>query len=286
MDKQGVSIVLGSYNRRPFLKETIKSIRKEMELSEFPMEIIVVDGGSTDGSVRWLTRQKDIISIIQHNRGTWRGKKIVRQSWGYFMNLGFKSAKYKYICMVSDDCLIVPGAVVNGYNQFEKVLADGENIGALAFYWRNWPEEKYYQVLKPFNEYIVNHGMYLSDALRNVNYINEDDYMFYYADVDLCLRLIKKRYIIISASNSFIEHYSHANVLVRHTNGKLIDNDLKNFKFKWDSDYDFRNISCVEKQENNVDILSTFRRLHFFDLQKKGKILFLFIKKITKGKDG
>jgi glycosyltransferase involved in cell wall biosynthesis len=62
-----VSIVLGSYNRLPFLKLTIESIRREMENSAH--EIIVVDGGSTDGSMEWLIQQKDVLTIIQNNRG-------------------------------------------------------------------------------------------------------------------------------------------------------------------------------------------------------------------------
>ena len=50
-----VSVVLGTYNRLPFLKSTIASVRSSQ--IDVPYEIIVVDGGSTDGTIDWLTEQ-------------------------------------------------------------------------------------------------------------------------------------------------------------------------------------------------------------------------------------
>ena len=91
-----ISVVLGSYNRLNFLQLAIQSVRAQVD-SQL-REIIVVDGGSSDGSMEWLLEQKDIITIVQHNRGEWLGKKITRRSWGYFMNLAFKCASAKYVC--------------------------------------------------------------------------------------------------------------------------------------------------------------------------------------------
>ena len=62
-----VSVVIGSYNRSRYLRATLDTVRRELE--DVAHEIIVVDGGSTDGSLRWLLRQKDLITIVQHNRG-------------------------------------------------------------------------------------------------------------------------------------------------------------------------------------------------------------------------
>lgn len=110
-----VSVVMGTYNRYEFLRRTIDTVREE--LKNLTHEIIVVDGGSNDETTPWLLEQKDVISIIQHNRGDWLGKPVERKSWGYFMNLGFKAGSAKYVCMVSDDCLIIPGAILNGIKQ-------------------------------------------------------------------------------------------------------------------------------------------------------------------------
>lgn len=239
-----VSVVLGSYNRLDLLKLTIDSVRQE--LGAISHEIIVVDGGSSDGSDRWLVRQKDVITIVQHNRGVWNNKPIVRRSWGYFMNLAFKCAQGKYICMISDDCLIVPGAIRNGCELFEQRISKGDKVGAVAFYWRDWPTQEKYRVgLTLGNNMFVNHGLYLREALAEVNYIDEDTFGFYCADGDLVLKMIRKGYACIDSPTSFIEHFAHTNTAIRSSNLKNFESDWKKYLDKW------KGIYYVE-QENNV----------------------------------
>ena len=277
MNQTGVSIVLGSYNRLKFLKLTIDSLRFEINNCSFPCEIIVVDGGSTDGTVAWLTRQKDVISIIQHNRGEWKGKKIKRRSWGYFMNLGFKVAQGKYVCMVSDDCLMLPGALANGYSQFESLRKSGKNIGAIAFFWRNWPDANYYWIGKLFEMPFVNHGLYLNEAMQKVNYIDEDNYRFYYADGDFSLRIIQAGYQIVAAENSYIEHYNYANLKLRSENANSSFSDLEFFKSRWkhESFYDEKQFDLnidpekisissisIELERNNRLVMLRLGKLH------------------------
>ena len=50
-----VSIVTPSYNQAPFLEETLRSVQRQ----DYPrIEHLVIDGGSTDGSVEILRRHR------------------------------------------------------------------------------------------------------------------------------------------------------------------------------------------------------------------------------------
>jgi hypothetical protein len=150
------------------------------------------------------------------------------------MNLGFKLAQGKYVCMLSDDCLVVPGAIRNGVAQCDEALRSGRKIGALAFFWRNWPEQVDYWVgLTLGGKMFLNHGLYVREALEVIGYADENTYVFYHADGDLCLRLWESGFECIAATQSFIEHYSHAAEDVRAANLAAQEADWDRYLQKW-----------------------------------------------------
>jgi GT2 family glycosyltransferase len=228
-----VSVVLGTYNRLPFLEQAIESIRQNG--ARTPYEIVVVDGGSGDGTIGWLVEQKDVITIVQHNRGEFRGKPISRRSWGYFMNLGFKVTQGQYVLMISDDCLLIPGAIDAGVARFESLERDeGRTVAGVAFYYRNWPLEDEYYVQRTFGgKLMVNHGMYRRDAMERVEWADEERYIFYKCDGDLCLKMWEAGMEIVDCSTAFVEHYEGANVEVRQTNTATLDHDRMAYFERW-----------------------------------------------------
>lgn len=240
-----VSVVLGSYNRRAFLKSTLESVRKNG--MDFPYEIIVVDGGSTDGSLNYLLKQKDVITIVQHNHGTFKGQTVEKRNWGYFMNLAFKAAQGKYVLMISDDCLLVPGSIKNGVGLFEDQLSKGHRVGAVAFYWREWPMHREFMVGLTFGKKFVNHGLYLRSVTQELNGFDEDTYHFYHADSDLCLRMWNAGYEVVECPDAYVEHFSHANMKVRLRNSAYQKEDWAAYEKRWNPVYHDSTGSAITK---------------------------------------
>lgn len=201
-----VSVVMGAYNRLEFLKLALDSIRHEVE--GIPHEIIVVDGGSDDGSLEWLITQKDVLTIVQYNRGQFLGKPIPRRSWGYFMNLAFKTAQADYILMMSDDTIFHHGALKNGLEFIRDQQARGQKVGAVPFYFHdvNLEPAHRYKISALFGRVYLNHGIYVKSALQAIDYADETHFTFYAADADLCFKLLHAGYEIIPCPTALMLH--------------------------------------------------------------------------------
>ncbi|MDX2076483.1 MAG: glycosyltransferase [bacterium] len=243
MTKPDVSIVLGSYNRIDFLKLAIESARKET--ATIPHEILVVDGGSDDGSLEWLALQKDVVTIIQYNRGTFRDQPIERRSWGYFMNLVFKCAQADAVLMMSDDTIFHDGAVKNGLQFFRDQMATGKKIGAVPFYFHDVDSDPAdtYKISQLFGHPFLNHGIYYKEALAQVGYADETTYVFFAADADICYKLIHAGYAVLPCPTALMLHcpthpmrqvttpsdrwLGDVTALVNKWGGILVDKDVK-----------------------------------------------------------
>jgi glycosyltransferase involved in cell wall biosynthesis len=205
-----VSIVLGSLNRCNLLKQSLRSIRTNGFSGT--LEIIVVDGGSRDGTCRWLAQQRNVLTLVQPNYQVAQPDGLNRRAhtWGEFMNLGFRLARAPWILMISDDLLVCPGAIQQGLEQLRDLQRQGIRVGGGAMYWREYPRDRDYHVkLLPGGFAHVNHGFFWKEALAAVGYADETGFEFYGADGDLTMRLNLAGWGTVALDNAFAEHLNH-----------------------------------------------------------------------------
>lgn len=96
--KPQVSVIIPTFNRLGRLKRCIDKIRHN---TAAPHAVIVVDGGSTDGTRAWLAEQRDLHVVLETQR-----EGAVRA-----INKGFQSASTDYVIWLNDDSYPLPGAI-------------------------------------------------------------------------------------------------------------------------------------------------------------------------------
>jgi hypothetical protein len=100
-EKIKLSIIILSWNTKALLRQCLRSLRQDSK-DKTPKEIIVVDNGSTDGSLQMVRKEFPQVRLIQNkeNLGFAKGN-----------NQGIKVAKGKYIMLLNSDTVIKKGAI-------------------------------------------------------------------------------------------------------------------------------------------------------------------------------
>jgi glycosyltransferase involved in cell wall biosynthesis len=111
-----ISVITPSYNQGRFIEQTIRSVL----LQQYPkLEYIVIDGGSTDGSV-------DVIRKYAPWLAYWTSERDRGQA--HAINQGFARATGQVLCWLNSDDYFLPGALLTA----GRTLADGAGVYALA----------------------------------------------------------------------------------------------------------------------------------------------------------
>ena len=192
-----ISVVLGTLNRLTNVKNLIKNT---VDQNDF-VELVLVDGGSTDGTLEYVkSLSTKNIKLIEYGK---------RSSYSHFTNLAIQNSTYEYVCQWDDDAILL-----NPWQELIDILQDktndedffifnwklADNIdrkndktwlqgNSKDFKWNLHDESS----KDPNGEVIMNYGIYKKKIFREIG-MNNTLFDFWYADSDLSNRAYKFGY--------------------------------------------------------------------------------------------
>ena len=236
-----VSIIILTYNNRGLNEQCITSVRHTLPKGAY--EIVVVDNGSTDGTVEWLKEQDDITRIYnKENKGFPVG-----------CNQGIKAAESENdILLLNNDVIVLPnavfwlrmglyepdhvgavGCITNSAVNNQKVkFVDNKNIHAMVVYGQraNVPRKDAYEDKAWLQGFAM---MIKREALDEIGLLDTRFSPGCSEDVDYGIRLNFAGWKVRLCYNSFLIHYGNGNGLnkdVWESNAEIASKKLEE---KW-----------------------------------------------------
>ena len=213
IQRPDVSVVIVSWNVRDLLQQTLETLYRESRHVSF--ETVVVDNGSTDGSVELVRESWKRVRLISlpENRGFAVGN-----------NIGFKEARGRYILLLNSDTIVLPTTLPGMVSFLDKhpevgcvgarhLNPDGtlqrsiDNFPSLLNDFLSYSELHRLSVLQPF---LRRRFPWWSDhdQVRDVDWVNgacmmvrseviaqlgglDEGYFIYAEEIDWCYRMIQ-----------------------------------------------------------------------------------------------
>lgn len=212
------SIVMLTCNKLPLTINCLESIWKN---TSSPYELIMVDNGSTDGTLDYLKGLGDKIILIENPRNLGFSKGC---------NQGFQASSGEHILFLNNDTVVpagwmepmiqalyrdddvaMVGPVTNYISGLQQIPVDYTDIRDM---------ERFAQLHSRQNRGIVEEVrrvvgfcmLVKRSVLEDIGVFDERYGLGNYEDDDLCLRAIRSGYKLLIAREAFIHHIGHASM--------------------------------------------------------------------------
>lgn len=234
-----IAAIVITFNRLELLKKTIAGLRAQTTAID---EIIVVNNGSTDGTLEWLAANEDLFVVTQGNTGSSGGQYT-----------GFKTAYdrgHEWIWAMDDDVVPRPECLENLVNSIDKnrVVAPLRFSTDGTAYINDTLEFNLKNPFKNIWKRIITKDDLNQDMIKAIG-ITFEGPMFHRSLIEKIGLPEKKFFIYGDDSEYFIRADRAGFVSYINTNAKL-DRMLPapdlNLEFSWKNYYIIRNIIAID----------------------------------------
>ncbi len=188
---ENISIVIPSYNGIRVMRECLETLLREAP----ECEIIVADGGSTDGS-------REVTTEFLGRLPRLKLLEIPNHGWAHATNRGFESASSRYLVTINSDLFITRLALLSMRAQLEAdaniggvspVLLNGDGSRQPFFGYMYWPNLTAMKHVASVNLIYGCCAMIPRSALERVGLFDER-FFFYNEEFDWCWRAASQGY--------------------------------------------------------------------------------------------
>lgn len=187
-----VSVVLGTYNRLALLRKCIDSIVRACK--RLPYEIVVSDGGSTDGSRDFLRSHPNVVLL----EGDLSGAVPA-------FNAAARRATGQFIVCLNDDAELTDSAIDSALKYFAN-----PKVGqvAMRFYeGGKWKIESVFD--RPYANFAVTRTSVVRAVERITGGMWSPCYKTYGGDTELSCWVSRLGYQVVAASDAKVIHHEH-----------------------------------------------------------------------------
>lgn len=239
-----VSIVILTYNQLKYTKDCVESIIKHTpELHE----IIFVDNGSTDETIKWLrriTKENSNYKLIENKKNLGFAKGC---------NQGIGASSGKYILLLNNDVVVtegwlsgmlechnnspdvgITGPMTNNISGPQKVEAVGyTSIDSLGDYAKTFRERNRYRRI-PIRRVVGFCMLFKRELVDKIGLLDESFGSGNFEDDDYCLRAALEGYRNMIAGDVFIHHYGNISFIGNRIDyGSAMGKNKDIFSKKW-----------------------------------------------------
>ncbi len=250
-----VSIVILNWNGKKFLKDCLTSLSR---INYQPVEILVVDNNSSDGSVEFVKQKFPQAKLIAN-----------RQNYGFAKgnNLGLKAATGEYILFLNNDTVVTPDFLRLMIEDFQQDLT----LGCIQPQMRMMTDKTRLDeagAYLAFNGFLYHYGYRKDYRLPNYQVPREifsakgacmliprkviakvggfdEDFFIFFEETDLCYRIWLAGYTVRYEPRSVIYHLTGGDTVDRYSYSQRIYLTFRNMNCAYLKNFGTRNLLMI-----------------------------------------